>query len=94
MLMVQIGLAAALAGTVVAMLLLVWVLVDLARLRRNAAFADNLSGSLRLHRMVLGGDTTSLDEAARARINAARTRLLSAFACFAGAMTVLFISGP
>ncbi|MCB9958488.1 MAG: hypothetical protein H6843_07805 [Rhodospirillaceae bacterium] len=91
--MVQIALVAALAGTLVSMALLIWVLVDMARLRRHPAIADTLSGSLRLHMMVLGADTSSLDEEARARIGAARTRLLCALACFAGAVMVLLTSG-
>ena len=65
-------------GFAIAMGLMVWVLVDLGRLRRHPAFRGPMAGSLRLHLMALGLGAGDLDDPARQRIKSLRRRILAA----------------
>ena len=84
---------AAMAGFAGALGLMVWVMIGLARLRRHPDFRSHLSGSLRLHLMVLGASTDGLDAATRKRIVALRNCVLAAVALFAGASVVIVLIG-
>ena len=88
---------AALGGVVVALGLMVWVLMGLARLRGHPEFRSHMSGSLRLHLMVLGASTDGLDVPTRQQIAALRLCVLAAAVLsVAGVvvMTLIGVGGP
>ena len=79
-------------GFAVALALMVWVMVDLGRLRRHPAFRGPTAGSLRLHLMALGLGTGDLDDPTRQRIRSLRRRILAAILVFAVAATGIVIA--
>ena len=93
MTMVTIARFAAMSGFLAAMVLMVWVLIGLARLRRHPDFRSHFSGSLRLHLMLLGASTTHLDAATRRQIGALRLCVLAALALFVAAVVVVMLIG-
>ena len=81
-------------GFAVALALMVWVMVDLGRLRRHPEFRGPMAGSLRLHLMALGLGTGDLDGPTRRRIGSLRGRILAALIIFAlGAIAILVVTG-
>ncbi len=84
---------AAMAGFLASMILMVWVLVGLARLRSHPDFQSHFSGSLRLHLMLLGASTEHLDAATRQRIGTLRLCVLAALASFVAAAAVMMLIG-
>ena len=79
-------------GFAVALALMVWVMVDLGRLRRHAPFRGPMVGSLRLHLMALGLGTGDLDDPTRRRIRSLRRRILAAIVVFALAAVGIMIA--
>lgn len=68
-----------LIGPVAGLALVIWILVDLARLRRHPDFQGPFSGNLNLHLMALGlRKTSALDQATRRKISSIRKRILLA----------------
>ena len=81
-------------GFAVVLALMIWVLVDLTRLRRHPAFRSAFSGSLRLHLMALGMSAQGLDDPTRRRILSLRRRILAAVLVFAAAGIGVAILAP
>ena len=79
-------------GFAIALALMVWVMVDLGRLRRHAPFRGPMAGSLRLHLMALGLGTGDLDDPTRRRIRSLRRRILAAIVVFALAAVGIMIA--
>ena len=81
-------------GFAVALALMVWVLVDLGRMRRHPAFRGPMAGSLRLHLMALGLGADDLDDPTQQRIKSLRRRILAAAIIFGmGAGMILIAAG-
>ena len=70
-------------GMAIVLALMLWVLIDLARLRRHPDFSSPFAGSLRLHLMALGMSVRDLDKPTRDRILSIRRRILAALVIFA-----------
>ena len=82
-------------GFAVTLVLMVWVLIDLARLRRHPDFSSPIAGSLRLHLMALGmSSAKSMDAPTRQRISGVRRRVLLAVVAFAGAAIAVLLQTP
>lgn len=94
-LLAQLAPPLAMAGFLAAVAMMVWAMVDLARLRRLPVFQSALSGSLRLHLTALGlaRPPAELDPASRRRIASLRRRFLIAAVCFAAAVALQLVSG-